>query len=49
LPGGIGQHLGEGFFEPRMIVGDDELDAAKTPVSFKRTRVAGSSWKCNCE
>ncbi len=32
LPGGIGQHLGEGFFEPRVIVGDDELNAAKTPV-----------------
>ena len=32
LSGGIGQHLGEGFFEPRVIVGDDELDAAKTPV-----------------
>ena len=32
LPGGIGQHLGEGFFEPRVIAGDDALDAAKTPV-----------------
>ena len=32
LSGGIGQHLGEGFFEPRVIVGVDELDAAKTPV-----------------
>ena len=32
LPGGIGQHLGEGFFEPRMIVGDDELDAVEAPI-----------------
>ncbi len=31
LSGGIVQHLGEGFFEPRMIVGD-ELNAVETPV-----------------
>ena len=32
LPGGIGQHLGEGFSEPRVIVGDDELNAVEAPI-----------------
>ena len=35
LPGGIGQHLGEGFFEPRMIVGDDELSSSVMAFTFR--------------
>ncbi len=39
MPGGVGQHLGEGFFETRVVVGDDELDAVQAAVPQAREEV----------